>query len=888
MRWYQRFFRRDLAERHLDAELRFHLEHRMADLVAAGMAPEEARRQARLEFGGLDQVKEECRDVGGSHIIETLVQDLRYGLRQLRRNPGFTAVAVLTLALGIGANTAIFSVVYAALLRPPPYSQPNRLITLTEVRSSQEQYWVASYPDYLDWTKQSKAFQSLGGFALDGFVIRASGEPQLLIGAMATTNFFSLLGVKPVLGRGFVAGDAIVSSTEAPAPPMVALLTYSFWRTHYGGDPRVIGRTMALDTANGSSSATIIGVLPRDFEFAPAGNAPIWVPLHINGDLATRRSLRWMRVIGRLAAGASPEQARTEMNAITARLAAAYPQADAAIQLRMIPLRDRIIGQVQALLWVLFGAVGFVLLIACANLANLLMVRAAGRKREFAIRAALGASRGRLVSQLLTESVLLALAGGALGFLVAQSGTTLVIAAIPQAQLDAMPFLRDAHANPIVFAFLCGITVLTGVLFGLAPALQVTHKKVGDALKEKSRAAAGSVHTRLRDALVVVEIAFSLVLLAGAGLAVKSLTSLLRRNPGFDTQNLLTFAVALPEISYPKGPDAIRFDKTFTGRMRGAPGVVGIANSSVVPLTGAGATVRFVIEGQPVATGHENESDIRDVSADYFATLKIPLIAGRYFNDEADSASAPKHAIVNEAWVKRYLHGENAIGKRFRFTFSPTQPYREIVGVVGNIADAQLDSPEEPALFCPFDQDVNSYIHYVVRAAGNPVIALGEAREALRGIDPQLFPVLPLTMDQIIQRSPAVFLRRYPSYLIGSFAALALGLAVVGIYGVVAYGVTQRRQEIGIRMALGAERTDVLRLVIGQGFKLTMSGVIIGIIAAFGLTRFLSTLLYGVKPTDPLTFAAVSLLLTVVALLACYIPARRATKVDPMAALRYE
>jgi putative ABC transport system permease protein len=814
--------------------------------------------------------------------MNTLLQDIRYAIRMLAKSPRFTAVAVLTLALGIGANTAIFSVVYAALLRPLPYSQPNRLITLSEIRNAPDTYWDTSYPDYQDWMKQSKTFQALAGFGNDGFVFRGGGEPQLLSGGQATTNFFSTLGVKPILGRDFPADEDF-----SAAEPKVALLTYGFWRKQFGGDPKIVGRSMQLDNA----SVTIIGVLPRSFEFAPTGNAQIWVPLHLGGDfkdLAQRRSLRWMRVIGRLAPGVTFARARAEMNAIDARLAASYPQANSAIQVNMVPLRERIVGQVQPVLLVLFGAVGFVLLIACANVANLLMVRAAGRKREFAIRAALGASRGRLISQVLTESLILAIAGGALAFLVARWGTSLLVAAIPQKVLDYMPFLRDTQPDATILAFLCAVAVITGILFGLAPAMQVSREKVSDALKEETRTAAGGTRTWLRDALVVAEIAFSLVLLAGAGLAVQSLSALLRRNPGFDTQNLLTFAVNLPDASYAKDADAIRFDRAFTSRLRGEPGIVAVGNTSIIPLTGGGNTVRFAIEGQPVQAGHENESYIREVSADYFSTMKIPLIEGRYFNDEADSAAAPKHAIVNQAWVKAYLHGEDPIGKRFRFTLSATQPYREIVGVVGNIADAQLDSKDEPALFCPFDQDANSYINYVVRTAGNPAIAVNEMRDALAKTDPQLFPVLPLTMEQIIQQSPSVFLRRYPSYLIGSFAGLALLLASIGLYGLISYSVSQRTREMGIRVALGAQEGDVMRLVMGQGAKLTLIGVVIGIAAALGLTQLMSSILYGVKATDPITFVLVTIVLALVALSASYIPARRAMRVDPMVALRYE
>jgi putative ABC transport system permease protein len=875
--------RRKARDAELERELRDHLELEAEERQAAGLSQKEAARTAHLLLGNTLKIEEDVRAAWGFPWLDALAQDLRYALRMLRKSPGFTAVAVLTLALGIGANAAIFSVVYAALFRPLPYSQPNRLMMLSELRGgAPDPYWEASYPDYQDWMKQSKTFQALAGFAADGLVFRGGSEPQLLFDCMVTPNFFSTLGVKPILGHDFPKDEDIFATQ-----PRVALLTYGFWRKQFGGDPKIVGRGIQLN----NTSVTVIGVLPPSFEFAPMGNAPIWVPLHLGGgfkDWAQRRGFLWLSVIGRVARNATVEQARAEMNAIEARLAAAYPQANSAIQVRMVALREHIVGQVRPLLLILFGAVGFVLLIACANIANLMMVRAAGRKREFAVRAALGGSRGRLTSQLLTESLILAGAGGALGFLAAQWGTALLVAAIPQNVIDNMPFLRDTQPNAAILAFLCAVAVLTGVLFGLAPAIQVSQTKVSDTLKEETRMASGGTCTWLRDALVVVEIAFSLVLLAGAGLAVESLSALVRRNPGFDTQNVLTFSVNLPEASYPNGPDHIRFDTAFTSRLRGEPGIVGVGNTTTfIPLTGGGGLTRFVIEGQPAQAGQEDELTIRNVSSDYFSTLKVPLIEGRYFDDEADSATAPKHIIVNQALVKEYFHGEDPIGKRIKLDFSPSQPYSEIVGVVGNIAD-MLDASDVPTLFRPFEQTADSYINYVVRTAASPAIALAEVRDALTKTNPQLFPVQPLTMEQIIQQSPSVFMRRYPSYLIGSFAVLALLLAMIGAYGIISYSVSQRTREIAIRMALGAQERDVMRLVMGQGAKLTLIGVVIGVAAALGLTQLMSSILYGVKATDPVTFAGVTVVLALVALVACYIPARRAMKVDPMVALRHE
>ncbi|HYL84914.1 MAG TPA: ABC transporter permease [Candidatus Angelobacter sp.] len=885
MNWLKQLVSRRRLYSDLSEEIREHLEEKTEELVSNGMPRREAEAAARREFGNVTRTKEDSREVWRWTYLENFLLDIRYGLRTLQKNPGFTAIVILTLALGIGANTAIFSVVYAALIRPLPYRQPERLITLGEVRPQEGQStqvdtrnWNVSYPDYLDWQRQSKSLEALAGFNGDGFVLHGAGEPQMILGAQATINFFSTLGVKPILGRDFASGEDIAKG------PKVAILTYGSWVTRFGSDPHILGRTIQLD----DNSVSIIGVLPREFEFAPRGNAELWVPLHIQNDLVTRRSLRWMPVIGRLAMGFSPQQAQSEFHTITAGLAAAYPKENGAIQVVMIPLRDRIVGQVQPLLLILFGAVGFVLLIACANVTNLFLVRTAGRKREFSIRAALGAGRGRLISQVLAESMMLAAAGGVFGLLLAEWGTSLLIGAIPQSLLDSAPFLRDAHANLPVLTFLCGAVIFSGLGFGLMPALQVSHGHEGEALKEEGRASAGGIRTRLRSALVIAEIAFSLLLLIGSALMVKSLAALLDRNPGFDTQNLLVFFVNLPSSAYPKDPDAIRFDREFTSRVRSLPGVAGVTSNSVVPLQGGGNTIRFLIEGQPVETGHENECNIRDISTNYFSVMKIPLRAGRFFEDSADSETAPQHMIVNEAWVKQYAHGENPLGKRVKFTYSPKEKFREIVGVVGNVAEASLDGPDEPSLFLPFSQDANSFIPYLVRAAGNPAAMVNAIRGTLHDQDPRLVVLLPLTMEQIISQSPSVFLRRYPSYLIGSFAALALILAMVGLYGLISYSVAQRTRELGIRIALGAQQNDVMRLVLGEGVRLTLIGVAFGLGAALALTQLMRSLLFGVSAVDPVTFASVAVVLTVVAMVSCYLPARRAMRTDPAAALRYE
>jgi predicted permease len=821
-------------------------------------------------------------------LMNTVGRNIAYGLRVLAKSPGFTAVAVLTLALGIGANAAIFSVVYSALLRPLPYKDISRLVTMGEGRiqkkGNDSDNQNSSNPDYMDWKKMAKSFESLAGYSFDAFTLGGNGEPKAVFATQVTPNFFATLGVKPLLGRGFVDGE------DVPDGPHVTMLTYGAWRADFGGDLNVIGRTITLD----NKPVTIVGVLPREFQFAPSLAFPLWVPLHATGDPLTRRSLRWLNVFGRLAPGVTFEQARAEMDGVTAQLAREYPQQDGSTYVVMGTLRHKIVGQIEPLLLVLFGAVGFVLLIACANVANLMMTRAAGRRKEFAIRTALGARRGQLISQMLTESVLLAGLGAAVGFVATQWGVNVLIAAIPQAMLDALPSLRDAGTNLPVVAFLCGVTLFTAILFGLAPALAVSQTKVSDALKDESRGGTSTAHARLRNAVVATEIAFSLVLLVGAGLMLQSLHALLHQNPGFDARNLLTFSVNLPDSSYPSDKEypndslaARKFEHEFTQKLANMPGVQGVAVTSALPIGGSGGTIRFLVEGRPTAPGEEDEADIITVTPSYFPTLQVPLISGRLFA-ATDTIDAPNVLIVNRAFASRYFPNEDAVGKRTRFTFNAKEPFRQIVGVVGNVAQDDLAGPPVPVIYYPNDQGPSTYLTYMVRTAGDPAAFVGSAQAALHEMDQQLPMIQPRTMEQFTSQTPAVFLRRYPSYLIGSFAALALILAMVGLYGLISFTVLQRTREIGIRMALGAQPRDILSLVLGQGLGPAVAGVGIGIVAALALTRLMASLLFGVKPTDASTFAGVAVLLLCVAAAASYIPARRAMRTDPLTALRHE
>jgi predicted permease len=819
--------------------------------------------------------------------VASLLQNLRYAFRTLLKSPGFTLVIILTLALGIGANTAIFSVVYSALLRPLPYREPGRLAVLAQSRvqfSSDTNNSRTSYPDYLDWTRRTKSYQSLAAYSGDAFTLTASGEPKITFAAQVTPNFFSTLGVKPIMGRDFVAGE------DQGDGPHVAILGYGLWRTEFGGDPRVIGQIIRLD----GKPATVVGVLPREFEFAPSNSAPLWVPIHQTGDLITRRSLRWLSVIGRLGPGVSAKQARTEMEGITAQLAQEYPEIDSFTFFVTGSLRERIVGKVQPLLLILLGAVGFVLLITCANVANLLMTRSVGRRKEFAVRSALGASRGNILSQLLTESLLLSSCGAIAGLLAARWGVSALVAAIPETQLRAMPYLHDTGTNFAVLAFLSGVTLLTGILFGLAPGMMMSQTTFNDVLKDESRGGTSTGHARLRNALVIAEIAISLVLLVGAGLMLRSLQALLGQDPGFHVKNVLTFSVNLPDAEYPSdkeypfnSPAAIRFEHEFTPRLRNLPGVLDVAATTGIPASGGSSTIRFLVQGRPAATGQDLECDILTVTSGYFSTLKIPLLAGRFFSMQ-DSLDAPEVLVVNKAFVHSYFPNEEALGKRIRFTFNKKEPFREIVGVVGDTAQDDLAAPPPPVIYFPNDQGPTTFLSYMVRTAADPAAFVGTARAALHEMDAQLPMIQPQTLEQVANQSTSVFLRRYPSYLIGSFASLALILAMVGLYGLISYSVLQRTREIGIRVTLGAQRGDILRMVVRQGIRAVLAGVGIGIVAALALTRLLDSLLYGVTSSDWLTFSSVALLLVLVAFAACSIPARRATRVDPMVALRYE
>jgi putative ABC transport system permease protein len=798
--------------------------------------------------------------------METLIKDVRYGVRSLLKRPGFTAVAIVTLALGIGVNSAIFSVINAVLLRPLPYLEPDRLLTL---RSNQ------SAPDLADIEAQSRAFSKLGGLVAQPLDYTAGSEPvQFQIG-MVTGGFFQMLGVQPERGRFITAED------DKTGGPHVVMLSHELWRREFGGDQQIIGKTIPLS----GNVYTIIGVMPAGFD-TPRDKTEAWVPVRVANPIAANfRGVHFLRTYGRLAAGASIEQARSEMQVIDQNLATQYPADNKNRSTILIPLHEQIVGQSRTPLLVLFAAVSLVLLIACANFANLLLARAAEREREFIIRAALGAGRWRLIRQLLTESVLVAVAGGAVAVLLAVWGTSLLVALKP----ENLPRLQEIGVDARVLSFTFGLSLLTGLIFGLLPAWAASRGGVNEALKEGGRSAtAGGARQRLRSTFVVVQLAVALILLVGAGLLIKTFWQLRSIETGFNPDRLLTMRIELPEARYQEVAKQTQFRTRALEGINSLPGVQA-AMVSELPLSGDSLDHNFLIDGRPpIDPGDEPSLETRSVLGNYFRTMQIPLRAGRDFGPQDFADKAPLVGIPNDALVRQYFPGEDPLGKRIRWAREREIRWITIVGVVGDIKHFGLDLPELPALYSPYPQAApwKRWMTLVARTQSDPAGMTQAVKEQVWRVDSQL----PLTKVQTMHKVAAASFaaRRFNMLLLAIFAGLALVLAAVGIYGVMSYAVTQRTQEIGIRMALGAQASDVLKLIVRNGMTLTLIGTAAGLAGAFALTRLMTTMLFGVTPTDVGTFATVALLLIAVAFLACYLPARRATKVDPLVALRYE
>ncbi|HEX5884885.1 MAG TPA: ABC transporter permease [Pyrinomonadaceae bacterium] len=799
-------------------------------------------------------------------MMDSIIKDIRYALRSLAKRPAFTAIAVITLALGIGANSAIFSVVNAVLLRPLPYDDPSRLISF---RSNQ------SAPDLADVESQSKTFSSLGGMVMQPLAYTAGAEPiQLQIGQV-TGRFFETLGVKPERGRFINAED------DRNGAPFVVVLGHDLWVKQFNRDEQILGKAIPLS----GNMYTVIGVMPATF-VTPRDNTEAWTAVHVSNPVAANhRGVHFLRTYGRLAPGVSIEQARAEMQIVDRNLAAQYPGENKNRNTILFALHERIVGDTRQSLFILFAAVSFVLLIACANFANLLLARAAERQREFVIRGALGADRWRLIRQLLTESLLLSLAGGAVAVVFAFWGTTLLVAFKP----ENLPRLSEVGVDAWVLGFTLGISILTGLVFGLAPAWTASRGGAGDALKEGGRSAtAGSSRQRLRSAFVVAELAVALILLVGAGLLIKTFWKLRSVEPGFNPDNMITMRVELPETRYQDVASQTRFRKRVLAGMNSLPRVQA-AMVSELPLSGDSLNHDFLVENRPpLAEGDEPSVETRSVLGDYFKVMQIPLHRGRDFGSQDFDEKAPRVGIANETLVRQYFQNEDPLGKRVRWARNPQVEWITIVGVVGDVKHFGLDLPEEPALYTPYTQ-INPWKRWMSIAARTQGDSAGTAqalKQEIWKVDSQLPVTKVETMSEVTASSFAE--RRFNMSLLSLFAGLALVLAAIGIYGVMSNAVTQRTQEIGIRLALGARTVDVLKLIIRNGMALVAIGVALGLAGAFALTRLMTTLLFGVTPTDALTIGVVSAVLIVVAFLACFIPARRATKVDPLVALRYE
>jgi putative ABC transport system permease protein len=861
-------FRKQQVEQEMDEELRGYLDAAVKEKMRSGMSYEQALRAARVEMGSLDVVKEEIRSAGWESGVETLWQDVRYGLRQLGRNPGFTVVAVLTLALGIGANTAIFSVVNAVVLRPLPYPRSDRLMWIAESIPLLEAK-VVEGRDYVDWNEQSQTLDQIAACGASDFNFAGRGVPAHVRGAFVSASFFAMLGTEPNLGRGFTAEE------DKPGGAKVAILMHSFWQQYFGSDPHVLGQTATLD----ATPYTIIGVMPAGFRVPGDSEVQVLVPLALT-DSGGRIQLQGLAgFFGRLKPGVSVARAQNELDAIRKRA----EHADQGIELKVVPLAEHLAGNLRPAMLVFLGVVGLDLLIACANVANLMLTRASARTREMAVRAALGASRWRLIRQLLAESATLALAGGVAGLLLAAWVVNVMTRFIPATIGGGIVSVTRPHVDGTVLLFALAISVVTGILFGLAPALAAARPDLVEALKEGAQvASAGRGRGWLRGALGVAELSLALVLLIGAGLLIKSLYRLLSVDPGFVADNVLTANISLTDSRYPTPQQKTAFFSELLRRVQALPGVRSAALGDSLPLSPY--SVRMAVRPDLVAPTARipNLSAIMmpqyAVSPGYFYTLGIPLLRGRAFTDHDDE----RVAVVNEFLASRLWPGEDPVGKQLALF----QDQLTVVGVAGNTLHEGLNQTIEAEIYVPYLQENRPSMQLAVRTAVDPGSMVPAIRARVKAIDPNQPIYNVATLQQIL--SDSVTPQRLNVLLLGIFAFIALGLATVGIYGVMAFSVTQRTNEIGIRMAFGADKGDVLRLVVGQGLRLTAAGVVIGLAGAWALTRFLTSFLFGVRPTDIATYVVVSLALASVSLLACYIPARRATKVDPMVALRYE
>jgi predicted permease len=887
MSWFSRLLgtlRREKIDGELDEELRSHVEMRAADNISAGMSPAEARYDAQKRFGNSTLLKQDTRDIDVIGWLDSVAADVHYATRMLRKNPGFTLIAVLTLALGIGANTAFFSIVNGVLLNSLPHPHPEQLVTLGESKPNFTNGSI-SYSNFMDWQKDNRVFSSIAIAREYEFTLTGLGDAEQLVAKFVSSDYFTVLGANPVIGRSFAPGEDKIG-----AAPM-ALIGAGLWKRKFASSLDLLGKSLTLD----GKSYSIVGVIPETFDlYRSAHPTDVYVPIGQwnNPVLPARGAGLGIHGVARLKPGVTIEQARADMERVTANLAAIYPEWDKGIGANLIPFKRALLGDVQPILLVLLGAVGFVLLIACFNVASLMLARSTGRTREFAVRVALGAGRRRLIRQLLTESTLLALVGGGLGLMVAQGTTRATLSMLPA----EMPRAADIRLDSHVLIFTVTISLLAGILFGLVPALKSSNLFVSETLKESGRGSSGTRH-RAQSVFVILEMAMALVLLIGAGLMARTISRLWNIQPGFDPRNVLTFSISLPPSRSDTSPAAIRAAFRAVGEKFAATPTVQAVSASwgAIPL-GPDDEQLFWLDNQPKPS---SENDMNwaisyVVEPDYLKTMRIPLAHGRFFT-AADNEHSPAVVVIDEVFAQKFFGNTDPMGRHV--TFQRGEVRAEIIGVVPHVKQWGLDSDEAQQLraevYVPFMQLPDAAMKLaptgttiMVRSDGSNPALFDSLRRVNKEMSAEQVIYGAQTMEQIISQSLSA--RCFSMILLGVFAIIALILSSVGIYGVISYLVGQRTHEIGVRIALGARRWDVLNLILSQGAKLTLLGIVIGVVAALGLTRLMTRMLYGISASDPLTFIGVAIVLGFVALAACYIPTRRAMRVDPMVALRCE
>jgi putative ABC transport system permease protein len=873
------FFGKQKLDGDLDEELRSHIDLAVEENLKHGMTPQQARTAAFREFGGVTQTKEDYRMQRGLPLLETLAKDLRFGMRQLVKSPAFALTAILTLALGIGATTAIFSVVKAVLLAPLPYKDPGRIVAVWTTNAAQGGEPLPSTAgDFAIWKQRSGVFEDLAPSYDDERTLTGQGAPQFLIGYAVSANYLRILGVAPQLGRLFTDRE------DSPQGPKAALLSDRLWRTTFHADPNIVDRAITLD----GIAYTVLGVMPRGFDYP--STVEIWTPSAMAASAYDDFNIPYVRILGRLRPGITLAQAQKTLNDIEAQVATEHPRTDSGNRVVLVPLREQLDGDIRRPLLILMGAVGLVLLIACANTAGLALARNAERQKEIAVRLALGATRGRLLRQFVTESLLLATIGGAAGILLALAGTHFLLRLFPNdvANLN-IPKVTQIPMDPGVLVFAFAVTLLTAFLFGIAPVLKGMRTEASAAMKDSSRGATSTRGSnRSRSAVVVSEIALSLMLLTGAGLVVASFQKVINADLGFQPDHLLSLQLFLPMNRYPSTDPAkrLQFVAAVEKRLSALPGVKSAGTTNFLPLSGFWGTSSFLLRGQaPPKEGQAPEADNRLITPGYLRTMEIPLLRGRNFSD-ADRAGGLQVAMINQTMAREYFKGKDPVGEGLNLGTWDKPDWWQIVGVTGDVKAFGQDQPTHADIYRPFDQLPFPLVAFTLRTETDPASMVKVAEETMWSVDPNLPVLKAIPMDLLASQTLAV--RRASSALISAFAVLALLLACIGIYGVMTHAVAQRRQEIGVRMALGAQRGQVLRMMMGLGVRLTLLGIAIGLTGAFALTRLMASLLFEVNAMNPLIFSCAAMVLAAVAIAASYLPARRAASIDPMRALRTE